>query len=55
MRPPQAWRPDGAWFLVRVVSGRRDSVEEFVGTSDAGLSRTARDQTVMPDAVEARG
>ena len=48
-----AWRPDVGRFVVRLVRGRRGSVEEFAGTSDAHLSRTAGEQAVMPDAVEA--
>lgn len=47
------WRADVDWFVDRVVSGRRDSIQEFAGTSDADLSGAAGEQTVMPDAVEA--
>jgi len=48
-----AWRPDVGRFVVRLVRGRRGSVEELARTSDARPSRTAGEQAVMPDAVEA--
>ena len=47
-----AWRADLDRLVGCVVSRRRDSVQEFAGASDADLSGTAGEQTVMPDAVE---